>query len=746
VRIARLTAAAVALLLAIAPAGARAEFKLVDEIGAASGGELVTPIDVERDNAGNTYAVDALTARVVKYDAADNFVTSWGGRGSGPGQFSTPFAIGVNEATGESYVADLDESNPVALGVRIERFDANGTFLGQFGSFGTAAGQFGVIQGIAVQPGTGDVFVAESNRVQRLNSTGGFELMWGKDVVPGGATGPETCAAACKEGEPGDAAGELRGPAGIAVTGASVYVTEDGNSRVSRFNAATGAFQIMAGADVQPGGAMVGETCVAACQAGLRGTGPSEFDEPRGIDVNNAFGFVFVVDADNHRVQRLSGGLGYVSEFGAEGTGDGQFVAPRGVTENQGTVIVADGGLPRLQSFTGLGAFQDRFGDPQPGTMVLPFGLAVGPGGVYVTDRLDRVLRYDNAGGFISRFGSTNAPPGGGAPLAGIGIGPDGNVYVVDQSNDRVAWFDSAGNALGAFGSSGAGDGQFDFPADVAVGPDGTVFVLDGAINGRVQRFSPIGDFEGTWGAPGDAPGQFNGARGIATDSKGSVYVADSSNDRVQKFDPQGTLLAGWGTTGSGDGEFDSPGDLAIDGAGNVYVADSGNNRVQRFEADGKFSGRFGANGGDGTIGAGPGEFNQPSSVAVDADGYIYVLDTFNSRVQKFAATPELKLKAKKRQKLKRLKVKVTCQSGPCNVRVTGKGKVGDLKLKLMAKRAQLGAGERTKLKLKAKRAGKARALLAGGAQAKLTVKATATNEAGKAKAKRKLKLRAPGP
>ena len=275
--------------------------------------------------------------------------------------------------------------------------------------------------------------------------------------------------------------------------------------------------------------------------------------------------------------------------------------------------------------------------------------------------------------------------------------------------------------------------------------PDRTVYAVESGNNNRVQKFDPIGAFQGTWGAVGEAPGQFANASGIATDAQGNVYVADSSNNRIQKFDGAGNLLATWGVPGTGDGEFKGPADVAVDGAGNVYVADQANNRVQRFDSAGAFRSRLGANGGDGTPGAGPGEFDGPGSIAVDAAGYIYVLDDFNSRVQKFAATPELSLKAKKRQPLKRVKVKLTCESGPCTVRATGKGKVGHLKIKLKPQELTLDAGETAKLKLKPKgrkSVRRAAAMLDRGAKAKLTVKATATNEAGQASAKQKVRLR----
>ncbi len=60
-------------------------------------------------------------------------------------------------------------------------------------------------------------------------------------------------------------------------------------------------------------------------------------------------------------------------------------------------------------------------------------------------------------------------------------------------------------------------------------------------------------------------------------------------------------------------------------------MADSRNNRIQKFDAQGRFVGMFGGGGGS------PGRFNEPWSVAVDGDGFIYVADTWNHRIQKFS-------------------------------------------------------------------------------------------------------------
>ncbi len=118
---------------------------------------------------------------------------------------------------------------------------------------------------------------------------------------------------------------------------------------------------------------------------------------------------------------------------------------------------------------------------------------------------------------------------------------------------------------------------------------------------------------------------------GLATDAAGNVYVL--ADVRVRKFDPAGTVLAEWGASGIGDGQFRDPSGIAVDPFGNVYVADSGNDRIQKFDANGVFLGTLGG------PGAGDGQFDNPSAVATDAAGNLYVAEIGNDRVQKLDPT-----------------------------------------------------------------------------------------------------------
>ena len=74
---------------------------------------------------------------------------------------------------------------------------------------------------------------------------------------------------------------------------------------------------------------------------------------------------------------------------------------------------------------------------------------------------------------------------------------------------------------------------------------------------------------------------------GVAIDSAGRVFVADSIGDRILVFDNRGNYVTSWGSKGSGNDQFNDPTSIAIDKFDDVYVVDSGNNRIEKFAPNG---------------------------------------------------------------------------------------------------------------------------------------------------------------
>jgi hypothetical protein len=76
----------------------------------------------------------------------------------------------------------------------------------------------------------------------------------------------------------------------------------------------------------------------------------------------------------------------------------------------------------------------------------------------------------------------------------------------------------------------------------------------------------------------------------VAWDADGNTYISDGYiNSRVAKVDKDGNWLKSWGEPGDKPGQFSTPHSIALDAEGNVYVADRGNARIQVFDGSGKF-------------------------------------------------------------------------------------------------------------------------------------------------------------
>jgi len=169
---------------------------------------------------------------------------------------------------------------------------------------------------------------------------------------------------------------------------------------------------------------------------------------------------------------------------------------------------------------------------------------------------------------------------------AGIAVDAIGNILVADTNNGRIEKFSPTGTFLRALGTKGTGDDQLGQPSAIAIDRTGNIYAAD-LSDHRVQKLTPDGTFIAEWKGP--EPG-FYGPRRIAIGPDDSIYVVDQGHNRIVKFSPDGRVLAVWGTAGTGDGQFNDPTSVAVDSTTNkVYVADPRNKRTQVFDSNGKF-------------------------------------------------------------------------------------------------------------------------------------------------------------
>ena len=104
------------------------------------------------------------------------------------------------------------------------------------------------------------------------------------------------------------------------------------------------------------------------------------------------------------------------------------------------------------------------------------------------------------------------------------------------------------------------------------------------------------------------------------------MYISDEWLNRISIFDKDGKFLGQWGKAGAGDGEFNRPSGLALT-HDDALGSDTRNHRIQKFTLDGKYLGQFGS------FGNGPGQLNMPWGLGLDTDGNVYVADWRNSHV-----------------------------------------------------------------------------------------------------------------
>ena len=649
-------------------------------------GQFNSAMGIAADSGGNVYVVDWGNNRVQKFDSNGTFITKWGAPGSGDGAFSGPKGIAVDDAN-NVYVAD-------AKNHRIQIFATNGTYLAQIGAFGSDEGQFNEPFDVQVDS-TGNVYVsdARNHRIQVFSPTiegmpvAGFtgtptsgetpltvtftdassgditDWYWtfGDGTVsteknptktyaiPGTYTvsltvataigsdteeksnfitatpPPENYTYAGEWGSYGD--GRLLAPTGIAAKNdGTIYVIDAGNNRIQKFDS-NGIFisswDGQFGADWEEGF--------------LQG-------EAYGIAVD-ADGSVYV--SDGGRIQKFTTEGSFVTEWGSAGTGDGQFQDAKGIAiDDSGNIYVADFVVNRIQKFTSNGTFIREFrfsqgsGDGEFG--LGPSGIAVdADGALYITDWINnRVQKFDGNGSFITKWGFYGTGNGMFRSPEGIQVDDTGTVYVADSVNNRIQAFSNTGTFITAWGMRGSDDGNFDRPHSIAIDSNGSIYVTD-FYNNRVQKFSSDSAFLTAWGAEPPGDGELYHPNGMSGDGGGAVLVADTNNHRIQKFDKNGTVITTFGERGSptapgeipvdeANGKFFMPEGVTIDGDGFIYVADTGNHRIQKFDTNGAFIRKWGS------YGTSDGAFDSPKSIAADADGFIYVADTDNHRIQKF--------------------------------------------------------------------------------------------------------------
>ena len=287
-----------------------------------------------------------------------------------------------------------------------------------------------------------------------------------------------------------------------------------------------------------------------------------------------------------------------------------------------------------------------------------PRGIAIGPdGSMVVSDPNAHTIRLLNADGSLKQvIGERGNGQNQFNEPRGVAIGPDGMIYVADTWNARIVklspegeWVKSWGTGTQDFGEgrvasvtdgtlAGNATVQLGFfgPRVVAVSNDGFVYIADTG-NKRIVVTDTEGTYVTQWGEVGSLPGQFNEPIGVAVDNDGTVVVGDTWNGRVQVFASAGAgdgtvnitpiqviRISGWQAQ-----TYDDPYVAIADGR--IVASIPSRNSANVSGVDGIEVLRWG---GSGTNNA---SFNNPSGVAFDREGRVYIVDRGNMRVLGFA-------------------------------------------------------------------------------------------------------------
>jgi len=173
--------------------------------------------------------------------------------------------------------------------------------------------------------------------------------------------------------------------------------------------------------------------------------------------------------------------------------------------------------------------------------------------------------------------------------VAGVGVDGNDRVYAFHRGDHPMVVFDRDGNVLHSWG-----EGLFKRAHGVHMGLDDTIYLTDEGDH-AVRKCTLDGKVLLTIGIPGDAASFMSGqpfrrCTHTALSPGNEIYVSDGyGNARIHKYAPDGKRIMSWGEPGSGPGQFNLPHNISCDADGWVYVADRENHRIQVFDGNGRF-------------------------------------------------------------------------------------------------------------------------------------------------------------
>lgn len=550
-----------------------------------------------------------------------------------------PNAI-ARDSSGNIYIASVNDNQVRKVDAAtqvITTVAGTGTsgFSGDNGLATAAKLNFsGGLPGVAVDK-TGNIFISDyfNNRIRKVDaSTKVITTIAGTGT--GGYTGDGGLATSA----------QINGPAGIVVDqSGNIFFADNNNSVIRRIDGTTKVITTYAGSLLGSGG-YSGDNGPAT-SAGL--------NYPEAIALDRS-GNLYIADEYNYAIRKVNASTKVITTVAGSGTsgfsGDGGAAtaakigfATGVIVDYSGNIYISDKGNQRIRKVTAA------------------------------TNVISTVAGTGIAG--YSGDGATASAAQVSSP-ATLQADATGNVYICDANNNRVRKITVATNIIttiigdGSNGFTGAPDvlkAQL-LPIAITGDANGNFYVADGgyydvrALNSAGSSYiyagSPSPDanyaskgYAGNGGMASSA--LFNAPVGVALDASNNLYIADVNNNVVRKIAYSTkiiTAFAGSNIAGySGDGgaatsaKLNNPSGLAVDASGNVYIADALNNVIRKVTAATQVITTVAGNGTAGSAGDGAAataaNLSKPQGVAVDASGNIFILDRGNNKIRMVTAS-----------------------------------------------------------------------------------------------------------
>ena len=178
--------------------------------------------------------------------------------------------------------------------------------------------------------------------------------------------------------------------------------------------------------------------------------------------------------------------------------------------------------------------------------------------------------------------------------VAGIAVDQKDNVYLFNRSENPIVVLNPMGELLQTWGH-----GLFKNPHGAHIGFDNCIYLTDNGDH-TLRKFTLQGKLLLEIGVPGRTSGFMSGlpfchcTHSTLTPNE-TILISDGyGNAAIHEFDQSGKYIRSWGEPGTGPGQFNLPHNICCDQNGWIYVADRENSRIQIFDKNGKYEKQVG--------------------------------------------------------------------------------------------------------------------------------------------------------